>query len=101
MLACIVAVAGLQLPISLSGGRRAVLVIPQIVLNWLPLVAGAGEWRGGGSGFVVASVLLAVSGPWVWSLVALIVVVEGGAAIMLDLPPVLVYYAIIAPINGG
>ncbi|PRX61479.1 two-component system sensor histidine kinase DesK [Nonomuraea fuscirosea] len=103
MLACIVAVAALQLPISLSGGRRAVLVIPQIVLNWLPLVAGAGagEWRGGGSGFVVASMLLAVSGPWAWSLVALIVVVEGGAAIMLDLPPVLIYYAIIAPINGG
>ncbi|MET8865624.1 histidine kinase [Nonomuraea sp. NPDC004580] len=101
MVACIVAVAALQIPISLSGGRRALWMVPQVVVNYLPLLVGTGEWRTGGSGFLVASVLLTVGRGWAWGVVAVIVAVEAGTAVVLGLPPVLVYYAIVAPINGG
>ncbi|GAA0820137.1 sensor histidine kinase [Streptosporangium amethystogenes subsp. fukuiense] len=101
--ASVIAVAALQLPISLRGGRRPapVLLPAQAVLNYLPLLAEAESWRAGGSGFVAASVLLVVSGPWAWSLFGLIALVEGTLAVALDLAPVQVYYAVVAPLNVG
>lgn len=101
--ASVIAVAALQLPISLRGGRRPapVLLPAQAVLNYLPLLAEAESWRVGGSGFVAASVLLVVSGPWAWSLFGLIALVEAAMAVALDLAPVQIYYAVVAPLNVG
>lgn len=100
--ASIIGVAALQLPISLPGRRPAFLLPLQAVLNYLPLLAEADGWRTGGTGFVAASVLLVVRGPWAWPIFGLIAVVEGVlAGAVLDLAPVYVYYAVVAPLNVG
>lgn len=104
LVGAIVGVAALQLPISLSLGRRrlsVLLFLVQAVLNYLPLLVEADAWRAGGSGFVAASALLVVSGPSAWLIFGLIPVVEGVMAFALNPAPLFVYYAVVAPLNVG
>ncbi|WP_344477973.1 sensor histidine kinase [Nonomuraea monospora] len=101
--ACVAVVAVLQVPISLPGRRRlsVVLFLVQVVVNYLPLLAEPERWEVGGSGFVAASALLVVNGPFAWVILGLIAAVEGVIALAMERLPYMVYYAIVAPINVG